>query len=85
MKTENWNEHPKKLPQSSVEILKIPYHGQTALTKSITQKQVYNPAIDGKPQFTKQVLGVGTFSNKEYFKTIFSGGDDVEKERLALI
>ena len=53
MKTENWNEYPKKLPQSSVEILKIPYHEQTALTKSITQKQVYNLASDGKPQFTK--------------------------------
>jgi len=45
---------------------------------------VYRPEADGKPDFVKKVKGVTTFSNKEYFNTVFISGDDMEAEMKAL-
>jgi len=47
--------------------------------------QVYSPTKDGKVDFNRQVLGVDTFSEKEYFKTIFvlPPGKDLEIEKAA--
>ena len=40
-------------------------------------KKVYRPEDEGKPDFKKLIPGVHTFSQKEFFKTVFAGGDDV--------
>ena len=44
-------------------------------------KKVYRPQDDGKPDFAGKVKGVETFSQKDFFKTVFAGGDDVVAER----
>jgi len=48
---------------------------QESLSKM--QKKVYRPEEQGKPDFVKKVKGVETFSSKDFFKTVFAGGDDV--------
>ena len=44
----------------------------------------YRPEDDGKPDFVKKVKGVTTFSDKEYFNTVFISGDDMDAEIKAL-
>ena len=84
-KRQNFNEHPKKPPMSKAEELMIPYHIQMNESLSKLQKKIYRPEEEGKPDFVKRVPGIETFSKKDFFKTVFAGGDDVENERLALL
>lgn len=51
MKNENWNEHPKKPAQSTIDDLKIPYVVAMEDTKAKLKAAVYNPASDGKADF----------------------------------
>jgi hypothetical protein len=52
MKTSNWNEHPKKPDDSTIQnILNNPYHEEKRLCKEKMQGFNYNPADDGKPDF----------------------------------
>lgn len=44
----------------------------------------YRPEDDGKPDFVKKVKGVTTFSDREYFNTVFISGDDMDAEIKAL-
>ena len=43
----------------------------------------YNPADDGKLNFVQKVKGVETFSLNDFFKTVFSSGDDMVAEMIA--
>jgi len=47
-------------------------------------QKIYRPAEDGKPDFYSKVKNVTTFSDKGFFKTVFSGGDDMVAEMQAL-
>jgi len=47
-------------------------------------QKIYRPADDGKPDFYGKVKGVTTFSDKGFFKTVFSGGDDMVAEMQAI-
>ena len=51
MKRENWNEHPKKPAQSTIDDLKIPYVQAMQDSKAKLKNVIYNPANDGKPDF----------------------------------
>ena len=61
-KKQNFNEHPKKPPQSKVDELLIPYHVQMNESLSKLSKKVYRPEDEGKPDFVKLIPGVHTFS-----------------------
>lgn len=81
MKRQNWNEHPKRPPQSIVDDLKIPYHVQVQEAKDKLKQLQFNPGENGKPDFYSKVKSQRpTFSDAEYFKTIFISGDDMIKE-----
>lgn len=84
-KKKNFNEHPKKPPLSKVEELLIPHHIQMNETLSKLQKKIYRPEEEGKPDFVKRVPGIENFSHKDFFKTVFAGGDDVQAEMQALV
>ena len=47
MKRENWNEHPKKPAQSTIDDLKIPYVQAMQDSKAKLKNAIYNPANDG--------------------------------------
>lgn len=85
MKRQNWNEHSKKPPQSVLEGLQIPYHLQAQQTKQQLKGFQYNPEAEGKPDFKNKIRSQGpTFSNKEYFNTVFISGDDMVAEEAAM-
>lgn len=80
-KRQNWNEHPKKPDQATIDSLKHPHVEQTAYTKSILKGTQYRPQDDGKPIFMNKVKHDGqTFSHQGYFKTVFQSGDGVMLE-----
>lgn len=80
MKRENWNEHPKKPHPATCDGLKVPYHEQVKETKEKMKAHQFK-ASENKPDFYGKVKGIDTFSNKEYFKTVFTCmGDDAERE-----
>ena len=80
MKRLNWNEHPKRPAQSTIDNLKIPYHVQTLETKEKLKGFSWK-SEDGKPDFQSKIKSKGpTFSDAEYFKTVFISGDDMVKE-----
>jgi hypothetical protein len=80
MKKENWNEHPKKPAQSAIDDLKIPYVVAMEDTKAKLKQAIYNPANDGKADFQSKVTGPQTFSDPNFFKTVFISGEDMDKE-----
>ena len=81
MKTQNWNEHPKKPDGPAIENLKIPYHEQVLETKMRMKGFQYVPSLYGKPDFLSKVKAQRpTFSEGEYLKTVFISGDDMVKE-----
>ena len=51
MKRENWNEHPKKPDQSTIDNLKIPHYLQALETKKRMQGFAFVPGENGKPDF----------------------------------
>jgi len=73
--------HPKKPPQDILDDLKIPFHEQKAMKdaaiKSLQRDLIADP---NKPEFNLNIPKVYTFGNKEYFNTVFLGGDDVIAE-----
>jgi len=44
----------------------------------------YNPEAEGKPDFRNKRIQGPTFSNKEYFNTVFISGDDMVKEEAMM-
>jgi len=81
MKRENWNEHPKKPDQSTIDNLKMPHYLQALETKKRMQGFAFVPGENGKPDFQAKVKSQRpTFSKKEYFNTVFISGDDMVKE-----
>lgn len=83
-KKENPNEHPKKPPVSVQDALKQPYYEEKNWQTKMLSQKIYRPADDGKPDFYGKVKGVTTFSDKGFFKTVFSGGDDMVAEMQAI-
>ena len=51
LKRENWNEHPKKPAQSTIDNLKIPKHIQDQETKILKKALDFVPGENGKPDF----------------------------------
>ena len=51
MKRENWNEHPKRPAQSTIEGLRNPYHLQVLETKNAMKGFAFVPGENGKPDF----------------------------------
>ena len=85
MKRENWNEHPKKPDQSTIDNLKIPHYLQALETKKRMQGFAFVPGENGKPDFQAKVKSQRpTFSKKEYFNTVFISGDDMVKEEAEM-
>ena len=78
---EEYNAHPKKPPQSVLDDLKDPFYLQkqkkNEALKALQREEKTDPNND---QFNLNIKPVYTFSNKEYFNTVFLGGDDVIKE-----
>lgn len=85
LKRENWNEHPKKPAQSTIEGLKIPYHIQALETKQKQKALEFKAGENGKPNFQAKVKSEqNTFSKADYFKTVFISGDDMMKEEAEM-
>ena len=80
----SFNEHPKKPHPSKADELLVPYHLQKEDTRIKLKDNTYRPEDDGKPDFIGKVKGVTTFSDKEYFNTVFISGDDMDAEIKAL-
>jgi len=79
IKKTNYNEHPKKPPQSIIDDLQIPYveqlrEKQAALKPSVAQIE------EGKVDFRKDFRCPQTFSDREFFNTIFISGEGLERE-----
>ena len=55
MKRENWNEHPKRPDQATIENLRIPHHEQTLETKMKLKGFQFVPGQNGKPDFQAKV------------------------------
>jgi len=55
MKRLNWNEHPKKPAQSTIDNLKIPHHMQALETKQMMKGFQYVPGQNGKPDFQSKI------------------------------
>lgn len=45
---------------------------------------LYRPEDEGKPDFIGKVRGTATFSDRNYFKTVFISGDDMDAEMKAV-
>jgi hypothetical protein len=81
MKKQNWNEHPKRPDQATIEGLRIPHHEQAAQTKAQLKGFQWSPGQDNQPDFQSKIkVARGTFSDADYFKTVFISGDDMVKE-----
>jgi hypothetical protein len=78
---EEYNMHPKKPPQDMLDDLKEPFYIQKELKdKTIKSLQRDLRTDHNKDEFNLNIKPVTTFSKKEYFNTVFLGGDDVIKE-----
>ncbi len=77
---DSFNDHPKKPHPSKADELLVPYHLQMEDTLHKLQDNKYRPEDEGKPDFVKKVKGVITFSNRAFFNTVFSSGDDMMAE-----
>jgi len=55
MKRENWNEHPKRPAQSTIDNLKIPHHLQVLETKQAMKGFAFILGENGKPDFQSKV------------------------------
>jgi hypothetical protein len=81
LKTANVNEHPKKPPQSVIDALKIPYVEELKDKMATVKSRPPFVAEEwGKPNFQMNFRCPQTFSDNEYFKTVFISGDDMVKE-----
>lgn len=79
----NWNAHPKDPDQAKKDALTIPHHAQAAETKAALKGFAFVPGENGKPDFQSKIkVSRATFSEADYFKTVFISGDDMVKEQL---
>lgn len=84
-RVENYNAHPKAPPQSVVDQIRtVPYHKEREHTEKLTRKTDHLPLAEGTADFYPKVKGVDTFSQRDFFKTVFAGGDDVLAELAQL-
>ena len=78
---EEYSIHPKKPPQSILDDLKDPFYQQKQrkddAIKALQRELKTDP---NKDQFNLNIKPVYTFSEKDYFNTVFLGGDDVIQE-----
>uniref|UniRef100_A0A7S3KUT2 Uncharacterized protein n=1 Tax=Euplotes crassus TaxID=5936 RepID=A0A7S3KUT2_EUPCR len=78
---EEYTLHPKKPSQDVLDDLKDPFHIQKAkkeaAIKSLQRDLIADP---NKPEFNLNIQNLETFSKKDYFNTVFLGGDDVIAE-----
>jgi predicted secreted protein len=79
-KRENWNEHPKSPPQSKKDEFLTPYHVQKAEEKAKLKSHTYDPREHNGLDFHSHVKSPTTFSEKEFFNSVFVSGGDAEKE-----
>ncbi len=79
-KKTNWNEHPKKPHQTTLDDLKISFIQQKLETKRQAKNAQYRPQDHGKVDFQSKVKNIQNFSDPSYFKTVFISGDDMVKE-----
>ena len=81
IKKNNYAEHPKKPPQCTIDDLQIPYVEQ--LKEKMEAMKGRQPFIpdDGKSDFQKNFRVPPTFSDREFFNTVFISGDDMVKEQ----
>ena len=70
-KRKNWNELPKKVPESVADNLTIPYISQIAEMKTGLKPKPFNADDPSKIDFHSAVKTSPTFSNRSYFKTVF--------------
>lgn len=78
---EEYTLHPKKPPQDVLDDLQEPYHLQkTRKDEALKALQREERVDPNKSEFNLNIKPVYTFSEKEYFNTVFLGGDDVIKE-----
>ena len=81
MKTENWNEHPKKPAQSTIDDLKIPYVQAMRESKAKLGGERCGPIKGGgQPDFASKVKGTKDFSDPSFFKTVFISGEGIDAE-----
>ena len=75
-KKTNWNEHPYKPDVAKMDELRYPHYKQSEDTKRTLARKQYRPQDDGKSVFqTKVKHPHQTFSQPNYFKTVFISGD----------
>lgn len=79
-KRQNWNELPKKVPESVAANLAIPYIQQIAEMKTGLKPKPFNADDPSKVDFHSAVKTSPTFSDKSYFNTVFISGEDMVKE-----
>lgn len=78
---EEYNVHPKKPSQDMLDDLKDPFYIQKQKKEQAIKSLQRDLRTDAsKPEFNLNIKPVTTFSKKDYFNTVFLGGDDVIKE-----
>lgn len=80
IKNNNFNEHPKKPPQSVLDDLQIPYVEQMRERLATLKAAPPFSTEEGKPGFYTNFRCQQTFSEPAFFKTVFISGDDMVKE-----
>lgn len=84
MKRNDFTTHPKKPPQSIIDDLQIPYVDQMkAKMEKLKGRPPFVPE-EGQIDFQKNFRCPQTFSDREFFNTVFISGDDMVKEQLEL-
>lgn len=81
LKNSNFAAHPKKPPQSVLDDLQIPYVEQ--LKDKIATMKGRPPFVQedsSKPEFYSNFRVPQTFSDQQFFKTVFISGDNMVKE-----
>ena len=78
---EEYNMHPKKPPQCVLDDLRDPYYIQKQKKEEALKALQREEKVDpDKSEFNLNIKPIYTFSEKDYFNTVFLGGDDVIKE-----
>lgn len=67
-----------------MESLKEPYHLQKKEMKIKMKSFAYVPSEHGGKDFLAKVQGVESFSDQQYFKTVFASGGDLLSEEADL-
>lgn len=81
LRNENFNAHPKKPPQSTLDDLQIPYVEQLREKMSTMKgRPPFVPDESKKQDFFTNFRCPQTFADQSFFKTVFISGDDMVRE-----